>query len=207
MSHHIIRLLIVEDHLIARVGLKAILSTQADMAVVGEAAGGREALEAHAALSPDVTLMDLRLPGTTGADVMAAIRRRMPEARFIALSTYSGDVDVTRALDAGASAYLTKDVLDTELIRAIRTVHSGGTYLSPTVQAILTSRPSGPALTAREYEVLTLIVRGLGNKQIADELGIAEYTVKNHAKNLFTKLGVEDRTEAATTALRRGLVP
>lgn len=206
MSDTRIRVLIVEDHLIARVGLSTIVNTQVDMTIVGEAGTGEHALTAHAEHDPDVTLMDLRLPGMGGIEAMAAIRLRVPEARFIALSTYSGDEDIKRAMDVGARAYLTKEVLDTELVKTIRLVHAGGTYLPPDVAAVLAARRLAPDLTAREREVLALVVRGLGNKQIAYELRIAEYTVKNHVKSILSKLGVDDRTEAATTALRRGLI-
>lgn len=206
MSEQPIRVLVVEDHLIARVGICTIISTQPDMRVVGEASDGEAAVAAHARHQPDVTLMDLRLPLVGGIEAIAAIRARTPDARIIALSTYSGDEDIKRALEAGAKAYLTKDVLDTELIGAIRLVHAGGSWLPPAVQAVLASRPPGPDLTDRERQVLGFIVRGFGNKQIAYELHIAEYTVKNHVKRILDKLGVEDRTEAATAALRRGIV-
>lgn len=206
MTEAPIRVLIVEDHLIARVGLTTIVDAQPDMTVVGEAANGSEAIAAHERLAPDITLMDVRMPGTGGIEAMAAIRARSPQALIIALSTYSGDEEVHRALQAGARAYLTKDVLDTELVKTIRTVQEGRTHLSPLAAAALAHRESRPDLTAREFDVLTLIVRGYGNKQIAFELRIAEYTVKNHVKNILAKLGVHDRTQAATAALRRGLV-
>jgi two-component system, NarL family, response regulator len=201
-----IRVLIVEDHLIARVGLSTIVDAQPDMTVVGEAANGTDAVSAHERLHPDVTLMDVRMPGTDGVEAIAAIRRRAPEARVVALSTYSGAEDIHRAMQAGAQAYLTKDVLDTELVKTIRRVFEGGMYLPPQAAAALAHREAQPNLTAREIEVLTLIVRGMGNKQVAAELKIAEYTVKNHVKNILSKLGVGDRTQAATMALRQGIV-
>lgn len=206
MSAEPIRVLIVEDHLIARVGLTTIVDAQADMVVVGEAANGFEAVEAWERLQPDVTLMDVRMPGASGTDAMTAIRTKAPGAKIVALSTYSGHEDVHRAVQAGALAYLTKDVLDTELVKTIRAVHEGKAYLSPLASAALASRESRPSLTARELEVLGLIVRGYGNKQIAFELRIAEYTVKNHVKSILAKLGVSDRTQAATTALRQGII-
>jgi DNA-binding NarL/FixJ family response regulator len=206
MTETPIRVLIVEDHLIARVGLSTIVDAQPDMAVVGEAANGTDAIAAHERLKPDVTLMDVRMPGTDGVEAIATIRRRTPDARIVALSTYSGAEDIHRAMQAGAQAYLTKDVLDTELTKTIRRVFEGGTYLPPQAAAALAHREAQPNLTAREIEVLTLIVRGLGNKQVAHELKIAEYTVKNHVKNILAKLGVGDRTQAATTALRQGIV-
>lgn len=201
-----IRVLIAEDHLIARVGLGTIVSSQPDMAVVGEASSGLEAVSLFRELLPDVTLMDIRMPIMGGVDAMKAIRERSPSARFVALSTYSGDEEVRRALEAGASAYLTKDVLDDELVKTIRLVHGGRAYLPPAVAATLATHATRPDLTARELEVLACIVRGLGNKQIAEELRIAEYTVKNHVKSILSKLDVEDRTQAATSALQRGII-
>ena len=201
-----IRVLIAEDHLIARVGVGTIVQTQTDMEVVAEAANGAEAVQLHEQHRPDVTLMDLRMPVMGGVDAMRAIRERAPGARFIALSTYSGDEEIRRALQAGASAYLTKDVLDDELVKTIRLVHGGRAYLPPAVAATLAAHATRPELTARELDVLALIVRGMGNKQIAAELKIAEYTVKNHVKNVLSKLGVEDRTQAATSALQRGII-
>ena len=201
-----IRVLLAEDHLIARVGVGTIVETQVDMQVVAEAATGVEAVQLHAQHRPDVTLMDIRMPVMGGIDAMRAIRETTPRARFIALSTYSGDEEIRRALQAGASAYLTKDVLDDELVKTIRLVHSGRAYLPPAVAATLAAHATRPELTTREMEVLALIVRGMGNKQIAGELHIAEYTVKNHVKNVLSKLGVDDRTQAATSALQRGII-
>lgn len=201
-----IRVLIAEDHLIARVGVGTIVETQADMHVVAEAANGAEAVRLHEQHRPDVTLMDIRMPVMGGVDAIRAIRERTPLARFIALSTYSGDEEIRRALQAGASAYLTKDVLDDELGKTIRLVHAGRAYLPPAVAATLAAHATRPELTARELDVLALIVRGMGNKQIASELKIAEYTVKNHVKNVLSKLGVDDRTQAATSALQRGII-
>ena len=201
-----IRVLLAEDHLIARVGVGTIVETQADMQVVAEAATGVEAVQLHAQHRPDVTLMDIRMPVMGGIDAMRAIRETTPRARFIALSTYSGDEEIRRALQAGASAYLTKDVLDDELVKTIRLVHNGRAYLPPAVAATLAAHATRPELTTREMEVLGLIVRGMGNKQIAGELHIAEYTVKNHVKNVLSKLGVDDRTQAATSALQRGII-
>ena len=206
MTTQPIRVLIAEDHLIARVGVGTIVETQADMQVVAEAANGAEAVQLHERHRPDVTLMDIRMPVMGGVEAMRAIRERAPAARFIALSTYSGDEEIRRALQAGASAYLTKDVLDDELVKTIRLVHAGRAYLPPAVAATLAAHATRPELTARELDVLALIVRGMGNKQIASELKIAEYTVKNHVKNVLSKLGVDDRTQAATSALQRGII-
>lgn len=201
-----IRVLIAEDHLIARVGVGTIVETQSDMQVVAEAATGVEAVQLHEQHRPDVTLMDIRMPVMGGIEAMRTIREKSPLARFVALSTYSGDEEIRRALQAGASAYLTKDVLDDELVKTIRLVHAGRAYLPPAVAATLAAHATRPELTARELDVLGLIVRGMGNKQIASELNIAEYTVKNHVKNVLSKLGVEDRTQAATSALQRGII-
>jgi DNA-binding NarL/FixJ family response regulator len=200
------RILIAEDHLIARVGVKTIVNMQPDMTVVAEAANGAQAVELHRKHRPDITLMDMRMPGMSGLEAAIAIRKEMPEARIIALSTYGGDEDIRRALQAGVRAYLTKDVLHDELIRAIHAVQAGETYLPATVAAALAAGSLPADLTAREMDVLTLIVKGHGNKQIAYALGIAEHTVKNHVKNILAKLDVEDRTQAATEAIQRGII-
>jgi DNA-binding NarL/FixJ family response regulator len=202
----VIRILIAEDHLIARVGVKTILNTQPDMNVVAEASNGAQAVELHIEHRPDITLMDMRMPGTSGLEAIIAIRLKLPQARIIALSTYGGDEDIRRALNSGVRAYLTKDVLHDELIRAIHAVHAGETYLPPSIRAALEASSLSAALSARELEVLALIVKGHGNKQIAYDLGIAEHTVKNHVKSILSKLDVEDRTQAATAAIQRGII-
>jgi two-component system NarL family response regulator len=202
----VIRILIAEDHLIARVGVKTILNTQPDMNVVAEAANGAQAVELHRQHRPDITLMDMRMPGTSGLEAILAIKAELPQARIIALSTYGGDEDIRRALNAGVRAYLTKDVLHDELIRAIHAVHAGETYLPPSIAAALEASSLSASLSARELEVLELIVKGHGNKQIAYALGIAEHTVKNHVKSILSKLAVEDRTQAATAAIQRGII-
>jgi two-component system NarL family response regulator len=201
-----IRILIVEDHLIARVGVKTIINTQPDMTVVGEAANGLQAVEMYRKDRPDVTLMDVRMPGMSGVEAIVAIRAEFPNAAIIALSTYGGDEDIRRALQAGAQAYLTKDVLHDELLRAIHAVHAGEKYLPPSVAAAVDASVLPAGLSARELEVLSLIVKGHGNKQIAYQLGIAEHTVKNHVKNILGKLSVDDRTQAATAAIQRGII-
>jgi DNA-binding NarL/FixJ family response regulator len=201
-----IRILIAEDHLIARVGVTTIVNMQPDMTVVAEAASGQQAVELFRKHLPDVTLLDLRMPVMSGVEAAIAIRREYPEARLIALTTYGGDEDIRRALQAGVQAYLTKDVLHDELLKAIRAVHAGETYLPPSVAATLAAQLPGSGLTAREMEVLSLIVSGLPNKQIAYKLNIAEHTVKNHVKNILAKLGVADRTQAATAAIQRGII-
>jgi two-component system NarL family response regulator len=205
-SPQIIRVLIAEDHLIARVGVTTIINMQPDMRVVAEAAQGAQAVELHRKHRPDITLMDMRMPGMSGLEAIAAIRAEQSDARIIALSTYGGDEDIRRALQSGVRAYLTKDVLHDELIRAIRAVHSGETYLPASVAAALQARSLPADLSTREMEVLSLIVQGHGNKQIAFQLSIAEHTVKNHVKSILFKLGVDDRTQAATAAIQRGII-
>jgi two-component system, NarL family, response regulator len=201
-----IRVFIAEDHLIARLGVKAIINAQPDMKVVAEAANGLQAVELFRKHRPDVTLMDVRMPGMGGVEAVTAIRAEFADARIIALSTYGGDEDIRRALHAGARSYLTKDVLHDELIRAIHAVHAGGKYMPPAVAAALEASALPAGLSAREMEVLSLIVKGRGNKQIAYQLGIAEHTVKNHVKNILSKLSVDDRTQAATAAIQRGII-
>jgi DNA-binding NarL/FixJ family response regulator len=201
-----IRILIAEDHLIARVGVSTIINMQPDMAVVAEAANGQQAVELFRKHLPDVTLLDLRMPGMSGIDAAVAIRQRDPKAKLVALTTYGGDEDIRRALQAGVQAYLTKDVLHDELLNAIRAVHAGKTFLPSAVAATLAAQLPSPDLSAREIEVLSLIVKGMANKQIAHALNIAEYTVKNHVKSILGKLGAGDRTQAATAAIQRGII-
>ena len=201
-----IRILVAEDHLVARVGVSTIVNMQPDMTVVAEASNGQQAVELFRKHRPDVTLLDLRMPGMGGVEAATAIRAEFPTARMIALTTYGGDEDIRRALAAGVLAYLTKDVLHDELLKAIRAVHAGQTYLPAAVAAALAAQLPRPDLSAREVQVLELIVRGLANKQIAYTLNIAEHTVKNHVKNILSKLGAQDRTQAATAAIQRGII-
>jgi two-component system NarL family response regulator len=201
-----IRILVAEDHLVARVGVSTIVNMQPDMTVVAEASNGHQALELFRQHRPDVTLLDLRMPGMGGVEAATAIRAEFPTAKMIALTTYGGDEDIRRALTAGVLAYLTKDVLHDELLKAIRAVNEGRTYLPAAVAAALAAQLPRPDLSAREVQVLELIVRGLANKQIAYTLNIAEHTVKNHVKNILSKLGVQDRTQAATAAIQRGII-
>jgi len=201
-----IRILVAEDHLVARVGVSAIVNMQPDMTVVAEASNGQQAVELYRKNTPDVALLDMRMPIMSGVEAATAIRGEFPNARMIALTTYGGDEDIRRALAAGVQAYLTKDVLHDELLKAIRAVHAGQTYLPAGVAAALAAQMPRPDLSAREVQVLELIVRGLANKQIAYSLNIAEHTVKNHVKNILSKLGVQDRTQAATAAIQRGIV-
>jgi DNA-binding NarL/FixJ family response regulator len=201
-----IRILIAEDHLIARLGISSIVNTQPDMSVVAEAVNGAQAQALYRTYRPDVTLMDIRMPVMSGFEAVAAILHEFPGAHIVALSTFGGDEDIRRAISLGANAYLTKDCLNDELVEAIRTVHSGGHYLPPPVAAILASGPPPATLSGRELAVLQLIVDGLGNKEIAYQLGIARDTVKNHVKSILKKLDVDDRTEAATKAIQRGVI-
>jgi DNA-binding NarL/FixJ family response regulator len=201
-----IRILVAEDHLVARVGVTTIVNMQPDMTVVAEAMNGKEAVDLYRQHRPDVALLDLRMPVMTGIEAAAAIRKEFPDARMVALTTYGGDEDIRRTLNAGVQAYLTKDVLHDELLKAIRAVHAGQTYLPAGVAAALAAQMPRPDLSARERQVLELIVRGLANKQIAYSLSIAEHTVKNHVKSILSKLGVQDRTQAATAAIQRGII-
>jgi DNA-binding NarL/FixJ family response regulator len=201
-----IRILVAEDHPVARVGVSTIVNMQPDMMVVAEAANGQQAVEMFREHRPDVALLDLRMPVLGGVEAARAIRAEFPDAHLIALTTYGGDEDIRRALAAGVQAYLTKDVLHDELLKAIRAVHAGQRYLPASVAASLAAQAPRPDLSAREVQVLELIVRGLANKQIAFELSIAEHTVKNHVKNILSKLGAQDRTQAATAAIQRGIV-
>jgi two-component system NarL family response regulator len=201
-----IRLLVVEDHHIVRQGLVALLNTVADMAVVAEASDGPAGIELFRKHQPDVTLMDLRLPGLAGAEAVAKIRDEYPAARIIVLTTFDGDEDIYRALQAGARGYLLKGMSADELLDAIRVVHAGKTRIPPVVAERLANRMTGSALTGRELAVLELIVGGQSNKEIGATLSITEATVKTHINNLLSKLGVTDRTQAATTAIQRGLV-
>jgi len=201
-----IRILVAEDHLVARVGVTTIVNLQPDMEVVAEASNGQQAVELFRTYRPDVALLDLRMPVMGGVQAAQMIRAEFPTARMIALTTYGGDEDIRRALAAGVQAYLTKDVLHDELLKAIRAVYAGQTYLPAAVAASLAAQLPRPDLSAREVQVLELIVRGLANKQIAYALNIAEHTVKNHVKNILSKLGVQDRTQAATAAIQRGII-
>ena len=200
-----IRVLIAEDHFITRVGIETIVAAQHDMAVIGAAINGAQALSLYRAHLPDVTLMDMYMP-SDGFNAVAAIHAEFPTARIIALSTFAADEDIRRAMNAGAQTYLTKDVLHDELIAAIRTVHAGEKYVFAPVEAALASQAPYSELSKREIEVLRFIAHGLSNKLIAYELGIAEYTINNHVKSILKKLGASDRTAAVTQALHRGII-
>ncbi len=202
-----IRLLIVDDHPIVRDGLVSILHEgEPDLEVVGEAGDGKEAVEAWRTLRPSVTIMDLQLPGQSGVEAMKAIRREDPEARILVLTTFDGDADIQRALEAGARGYLLKSVRRAILIEAVRAVDAGRRYLPPATAARLVEAMESERLTPRELDVLKLLAEGQRNREIADALGLAEPTVKIHVNNLLRKLQAKDRTEAAVIALKRGLI-
>ena len=204
--NELIRILVVDDHTVVRQGLVALLNTVPGLTVVAEASDGNEAIEAHRKHNPDVTLMDLRLPKLGGADAISLIRQDTPGARIIVLTTFDGDEDIYRALQAGAKGYLLKGTDADELTAAIRTVYAGKSKIPAFVAEKLAERMGGPALTSRELEVLQRIVAGRSNKEIASDLHISEATVKTHINSLLSKLNVSDRTQAATTALQRGIV-
>lgn len=201
-----VRIMVVDDHQIVRQGLVALINSEPGMIVVAEAADGARAVELHRQHRPDITLMDLRLPVLSGVEAITAIRAEQPAARIIVLTTYDGDEDIYRALQAGAQSYLLKDMFSEELLEAIRTVHAGLRRLPNVIAARLAERMNTQALTARELDVLKLIVKGRSNKEIGADLSISEATVKTHINNILSKLGVTDRTQAATTALQRGIV-
>jgi DNA-binding NarL/FixJ family response regulator len=201
-----VRLLVVDDHHIVRQGLVALLATVPEMQVVAEASDGQQAVALYRQHHPDVTLMDLRMNSMNGVEATRAIRAEFPNARIIVLTTFDGDEDIYRALQAGARGYLLKGMDTEELLAAIRTVHSGKSRIPGPVAERLAERMNTPSLTDRETEVLRLIVGGNSNKEIAAALFISEATVKTHINSLLSKLGVSDRTQAATTALQRGIV-
>ena len=201
-----ITILTVDDHPLIRDGLAAVIGREPDMRVVAEASDGEEALEQYRAHQPSVVLMDLRLPVMDGVEAIQAIRAESPGARIIALTTYEGDEDIYQALAAGASGYLLKDMLRTELIEVIRKVHQGFRGIPPAVAAKLAVHTPRIGLTPRELEVLRLMAEGKSNPEIAADLGRAEGTMKIHVQNILQKLGAADRTQAVTLALRRGII-
>lgn len=198
--------LVVDDHPVVRAGLQAMIDAQPDMETVAEARSGEEAIDLFRRHQPAVTLMDLRMPGMGGVEAIEAIHRSFPDACILVLTTYDGDEDIYRALQAGARAYLLKDMPREELIQAIRAVHAGAHRLSPAAAAHLAERMHQSELTSRELEVVERIAGGMSNKQIAADLGISEGTVKTHVNNIMGKLGASDRTQAVTLALRRGFI-
>lgn len=201
-----IGVMVVDDHPLMRVGIGAIINARKDMTVVAQGGSGEESVLLYRQYKPDITLMDLRLPGQmSGVDTIAAIRSIEPHARFIVVTTYDGDEDIHRALEAGAQGYVIKGMPYQTLVDAVLRVHSGGRFLPPPVARALASRVPDSELSAREREVLHLMVGGNSNKQIASVLGITEATVKSHVSTILQRLGVDDRTQAVVTALQRGL--
>jgi two-component system NarL family response regulator len=201
-----IRIIVVDDQAVVRQGFVSLINTVPGMTVIAEGINGQQAVELYRKHRPDVVLMDLRMPLMGGVEAITAIRREFPAARVIVLTTYDGDEDIYRSLQAGAQGYLLKDMFFDELEDAIRTVHAGGRRIPGVVAERLAGRVGGSELTSRELEVLEQIVRGRSNKEIAAALSISEATVKSHVNNILSKLGVDDRTQAATTALQRGIV-
>ena len=201
-----IRILVADDYLVVRKGLVTVINSQPDMVVVAEAMNGRQAVEMFQQHAPDIVLIDLRMPLMSGLEAVKAIRRQSADARIIVLTMYDGDEDIHRAFQAGARAYLLKDMVGEEMLQAIHEVYAGRRHIPPEIGARLAERLPLSELTAREVEVLTLIVKGLTNSDIAGVLKISKGTVKIHVNNIYGKLGVNDRTQATTTALQRGIV-
>jgi two-component system NarL family response regulator len=201
-----IRVLVADDHPVVRTGLSAVLVQEADLELVAEAENGQRAVALYREHQPDVCLMDLRMPVMDGVEAIQTITGEFPTARILALTTYEGDADIRRALEAGARGYLLKDMLLTDVIRAVRAVHKGERVIPNAVAARLAEFPERSDLTERELEILQLVARGLSNKDVARVIGRTDETVKIHLKNIFAKLGVADRTEAVTVALTRGLI-
>jgi DNA-binding NarL/FixJ family response regulator len=201
-----IRILSVDDHALVRQGIAVLIGTQSDMTLVAEASNGREAVQQFRAHRPDITLMDLQMPEMNGLDAITAIRGEFPDAQIIVLTTYKGDVQILRALKAGAQGYLLKNTFHKELIDTIRAVHAGRKALSPEASYEIAEHATDDALTPAEINVLRLIAAGNANKQIADQLKITEETVKGRVKNLLSKLGANDRTQAAMIGLKRGII-
>jgi DNA-binding NarL/FixJ family response regulator len=201
-----IRVLSVDDHALLREGIATIINHQPDMVLVSQAADGKEAIQQFREHRPDVTLMDLRLPDLSGIDVLIAIRAEFPEARIIMLTTFEGDVEIQRALEAGARGYMLKNMPPSELVQGIRQVHAGKKRIPPELAAQLAEHMSDESLTAREVEVLQQVAGGNRNRDIAGLLYISEETVKVHVKHIMDKLGAKDRTQAIAIAVRRGII-
>lgn len=201
-----IRILLVDDHPLLRDGIAALVGPESDMEIVSQASNGLQAVEQFRKHRPDITLMDLAMPEMNGIDALVSIREEFPEARIIVLTTYTGDFQVTRAIKAGARAYLLKNLLHEELLQTIRSVHAGKRTVAPSVAAELADHSTDDVLTEREIDVLRLIAAGIANKEIAARLSIKEETVKGRVKSILTKLGANDRTHAAMIGLKRGII-
>jgi two-component system NarL family response regulator len=201
-----IRIMIVEDHFVVREGLKAIINSQKDMVTVAEAGNGRQAVEAFEQQLPDVTLMDVRIPGLNGIDAISGIIAKYPRARVMVLSTYGGDENIFRAFQAGARAYCLKDIKGQDLVDAIRAVHAGQRVVPPEIASQLAGRVPLTSLSPREMEILILVAKGRSNKEIGAELAISEGTVRVHASNLLSKLHCSGRAQAVSEAIRRGII-
>jgi DNA-binding NarL/FixJ family response regulator len=202
----LIRILTVDDHALLRKGISALVNAEPDMKLIAEASNGQEAIEAFRSHRPDVTLMDLQMPDLNGTEAIDRIRSEFPEARIIVLTTYTGDVQVLRALKAGARAYVLKGHVHRELLDTIRAVHAGQKRIPPDIAAQLAEHAADDELTQREIDVLRLIAAGNSNKLIADHLSIGEATVKSHVSNILSKLGANDRAHAVTIGLKRGII-
>jgi DNA-binding NarL/FixJ family response regulator len=201
-----IRIFIVDDHPIMRIGIAALIASSSEMVAVGQAGTGEEAVEKHDSYKPDVTLIDLRLPGISGVETIRRIRGKNKAARFIVLTMYEGDEDIHQAMEAGASGFLVKGLPQEMLVSAVRCVHAGGCYLPPPMSQALAARTPDSSLSAREREVLALVAKGKSNKEIAADLGISEATVKCHVSVILMRLKASDRTQAVMMALQRGLI-
>jgi len=201
-----IRILIVDDHPVVRAGLTSLLGTRAELQVIGSASSGEEALAMVQRDAPDVVLLDLRMPGLNGIDMLVAAKKSGSQVRAIILTSYETDEDIYRAVQAGAQGYLLKDTPFKEMVEAIRTVHAGKRYIPRQIAQRLAERMMRTELTARELEILKMLAKGPTNKQIGHALGISDYTVRNHVNSIIEKLEVSDRTEAATTAIQRGII-
>jgi DNA-binding NarL/FixJ family response regulator len=205
-THNLIRILTVDDHPLLRKGIAALVNAEPDMKLIAESSNGEEAIEAFRSHRPDVTLMDLQMPGVDGIGAIGRIRDEFPNARIIVLTTYTGDIQVLRALRAGARAYILKGHVHKELLETIRAVHAGQKRIPPDIAAELAQHATDDELTEREIDVLKLVASGNANKQIADRLSIGEATVKSHVSNILSKLGANDRSHAVTIGLKRGII-